>query len=258
MEVRILGAHQTEMGEARPTSLLIDGRLAIDAGSLCAALTLTEQLGLKAVLVTHHHYDHVKDLPMIGLNLAYLGCLDVYGSGALFEVLSTHLLDGQLYPNFLEWPPGRPSLRFNRIEEYRPFDAAGYSVLAVPVSHSVPAVGFQVTSPEGRRLFFTGDTGGGLSPCWEHVAPDLLVTEMTFSAEMRDRARQKMHLSPPQLAVELEGFRRAKGYLPRVLLVHLDRAREPEVASEVAAIARDLDASITLGREGMTVTVQGR
>lgn len=255
MEVRILGAHQTEIGEARPTSLLIDGLLAIDAGSLCSALALPDQLRLKAVLVTHHHYDHVKDLPMIGLNLAYLGSLEVYGTGVLFEALSTHLLDGQLYPNFLEWPTGRPSLRFNRIEEHRPFDAAGYSILAVPVPHSVPAVGFQVTSPGGRRLFFTGDTGGGLSHCWEHVAPDLLVTEMTFTGDMRDRARQKMHLSPPQLAAELAGFRRAKGYVPRVLLVHLDPARESEVAAEVAGIARDLDASINLAREGMTVTV---
>lgn len=255
MEVRILGAHQTETGEARPTSLLIDGLLAIDAGSLCSGLELPDQVRLKAVLVTHHHYDHVKDLPMIGLNLAYRGCLEVYGTGVLFETLSTHLLDGQLYPNFLEWPPGRPSLRSHRIEEYRPFDAAGYSVLAVPVPHSVPAVGFQVTSPGGRRLFFTGDTGGGLSPCWEHVAPDLLITEMTFVGEMQDRARQKGHLSPPQLAAELAGFRQAKGYLPRVVLVHLDQAREAEVAAEVAGIARELEASITLGREGMTVNV---
>ncbi len=255
MEVRILGAHQTEIGDARPTALVIDGLLAVDAGSLCSGLTLPDQRRLKALLITHQHYDHVKDLPMIGLNLAYHGCLEVYGTGALFEALSTHLLDGQLYPNFLDWPPGRPSLRFNRIEEYGRFDVEGYSVLALPVPHSVPSVGFQVTSPGGGSLFFTGDTGGGLSHCWQHIAPDLLVTELTFPGAMEDLARRKTHLSPPQLKAELLDFRRAKGYVPRVLLIHLDPAQEAAVASEVAGIARDLDASITLGREGMTVTV---
>ena len=257
MEVRILGAHQTEVGDAKPTAVLIDGRLAIDAGSLCT-LGLPEQRRLESLLLTHQHYDHVKDLPMIGLNLAYHGCLEVYGTGALFEVLSSHLLDGQLYPNFLEWPEGRPSLRFNRIEQYRRFDLPGYSVLALPVPHSVPSVGFLVTSPAGGSLFFTGDTGGGLAHCWEHAAPDLLVTEMTFPGAMEDRARRSMHLSPPQLAAELRGFRRARGYLPQVLLVHLDASRGPELEAEVAGIARELGASIVLGREGMTVTVRGR
>ncbi len=258
MQVRILGAHQTEIGDDRPTSLVIDGLLGLDAGSLCSGLSLADQRRLKALLVTHQHYDHVKDLPLIGLNLAYHGCLQIYGTGALFEAISPRLMDGQLYPDFRQWPPGRPSFQLHLIEEYRSFEVEGFRVLPVPVPHSVPAVGFQVTAPEGPSLFYTGDTGGGLRHCWEHVAPDLLITEMTFPGAMEDLARQKMHLSPPQLAAELMDFRRAKGYVPPVLLIHLDLARESEVVSEVAAMARELGVSITLGREGMAVTVQRR
>lgn len=255
MQIRILGAHQTEAGDCKPTGLLIDGLLAVDAGSLCSGLSLAEQRRLKALLVTHQHYDHVKDLPMIGLNLAYHARLEVYGTGALFEAITPRLLDGQLYPNFLEWPPEEPSLRFHRIEEYRLFDVEGYSVLALPVPHSVPGVGFQVASPEGRSVFFTGDTGGPLTHCWEHIAPDLLITEMTFSGGLEDLARRKMHLSPGQLREELLGFRAVKGYIPPVLLLHLEAAREAGLASDMASLARELGASITLAREGMTVTV---
>ncbi len=255
MHVRILGAHQTEIGDSRPTALVIDGMLAIDAGSLCSGLSLADQRRLKALLLTHQHYDHVKDLPMIGLNLAYHGCLEVYGTRALFEAVSPRLLDGQLYPRFLEWPPERPSLRFIQVEEYGRFEVQGYSVLALPVPHSVPGVGFQVTSRDGRSLFFTGDTGGGLAGLWGRIAPDLLITEMTFPGGMEDLARQKMHLTPRQLREELVDFRRVKGYVPRVLLLHLDPAHEAGMASDVAGIARDLDAAITLAHEGMEVTV---
>jgi ribonuclease BN (tRNA processing enzyme) len=40
----------------------VDDVLALDAGGLTSSLALSEQLGLKAVLITHRHYDHVKVL----------------------------------------------------------------------------------------------------------------------------------------------------------------------------------------------------
>ena len=255
MEVRILGAHVTEIAGAKPTALVINGTLALDAGSLCSGLTLHDQRKLKAVLITHYHYDHVKDLPMIGMNFAYHGCLDVYGTTTVLEALSTHLLDGKLYPNFLKWPDLQPALNFIRLEEYERISIDGYGVMAFPVPHGVPSVGFQVTSPEGKSLFFTGDTAGGLSACWEHVSPELLITELSWPQEMEAWARRTTHLSPQLLRRELLEFRKLKGYVPRTVLIHLDPAHESEVAAEVAEIAQELGASIALGREGMTVSV---
>jgi len=255
MEVRILGSHATEIASAKPTALVIDGTLALDAGSLCSGLNLQDQRRLKAILITHYHYDHVKDLPMIGMNFAYHGCLDVYGTAAVFEALSTHLLDGKLYPNFLEWPESQPALNFITVEEHERISIEGYSVMALSVPHGVPTMGFQVTSPEGRSLFFTGDTAGGLSGCWEHVSPELFITEMSWPQEMEACARRTTHLSPQLLRTELVEFCKLKGYVPRTVLIHLDPAHESEVDAEVAEIAQQLGASITLGREGMTVSV---
>jgi ribonuclease BN (tRNA processing enzyme) len=255
MEVRILGAHATEIADAKPTALVIDGTLALDAGSLCSSLTLLDQRKLKAILITHHHYDHVKDLPMIGMNFAHYGSLDVYSTAAVFETLSTHLLDGQLYPNFREWPELQPALNLIKLEEYQRVTVAGYGVEALPVPHGVPAVGFHITSPEGKSLFFTGDTAGGLSGCWSHISPEVLITEMTWPQEMEASAKRTTHLSPQLLRTDLVEFRRLKGYLPRIVLIHLDPARESQVAAEVAEVAHELGASITLGWEGMTVSV---
>src|SRR5579859_5818797 len=68
VQVRIVGSHQSEAVDQHYTGLLIDGWLAIDAGSLASGLTLDEQLAVTDVLVTHQHWDHVKDLGGFGFN----------------------------------------------------------------------------------------------------------------------------------------------------------------------------------------------
>lgn len=253
MEVEILGAHTTEIAGAKPSALIIDEVLALDAGSLCSSLTLSAQQKLKAVLLTHHHYDHVRDIPNIAMNLSYLGVLEVYSTPVVFEVLSTHLLDGKMYPEFLRWPEEQPAVRFTTIEPYEPTNIAGYSVLAIPVPHSVPTVGFQVTSPQGNRLFYTGDTGTGLSTCWQYISPDLIITETSLPNRMEDWARKVGHLTPLLLKTELLKFHQIKGYLPTTLIVHLNPSLESEIEAEVSEMARELEANITLGREGMKI-----
>ncbi|MFC1926030.1 MBL fold metallo-hydrolase [Chloroflexota bacterium] len=251
MEVELLGAHMTEMAGAKMSSLVIDEIIALDAGSICSSLPLSAQQKLKAVLLTHHHYDHVRDIPTIAMNLSYLGVLEVYSTPLVFEILSTYLLDGKMYPNFIKWPEEQPAIRFTTIEPYETINIAGYNVLAIPVPHSVPTVGFQVTSPQGKRLFYTGDTGVGLSECWKHVSPDLLITEISLPQKMEDWARKVGHLTPHLLKTELLKFRQIKGYLPTTLVVHLNPSHESEIQTEVAEVARELEADITLGREGM-------
>ena len=80
MRVRVLGAHNLEAAGARHTCFLIDGVLAVDAGSLASSLTLEEQGGIRALLITHQHFDHVRDLPTLGLTTLDDGkTIDLYG-----------------------------------------------------------------------------------------------------------------------------------------------------------------------------------
>ena len=250
MEIEVLGAHMTEIAAAKPTALLVDGVLALDAGSLCSSLSFPAQQKLKAILITHCHYDHVRDIPTIAMNIYRQGSLEVYLNSHTYEVLSTHLLDGQMYPNFLEQPPDNPALRFVTLEPYRPVDIGGYTVLAVPVPHSVPTVGYQLSAQGSKSLFYTGDTGGGLSACWEHVSPDLLITEVSMPRRMERLARETMHLTPGSLREELLRFRHMKGYVPATVLIHVNPFLADEIETEVTELAEELGASITLGHEG--------
>jgi ribonuclease BN (tRNA processing enzyme) len=257
MEVHILGAHNIETRETRLTSLLIDGVLAIDAGGLTSALSLPQQEKIKAILLSHHHFDHTRDLVTVGFNAAlWQGCIEVYASRRTLDVLIPCLLDGKIYANLLEYPnKERPSLLLKTIEPHRRETIGGYEVLALPVKHNVPTVGYQVTSQDGKSLFYTSDTGPGLSHCWQHVSPHVLITETCGPNEFTGELARAGHLSPQLLGEELSQFHKLKGYLPRVIVIHIAPPYEQRVREEVAQVAEELGADISLGYEDMKVTL---
>jgi len=252
MDIHILGAHNCESQKSRLISLLIDEVLAIDAGSLTSNLSFEAQQKLKAVLLTHQHYDHVRDIPALGMNF-YLekATINVYATQPVYDALSTHLLNGELYPKFLERPENKPTIRFTIIEPGKSEQIAGYSILALPVNHSIPTVGYQVTSPDGKAVFYTGDSGPGLTDCWKHISPQLLIAEVTASDRFKEPAGNGGHLTPTLLKQELITFRELKGYLPRVITVHMSPGLETEIAAEIATVAAELNSPITLAYEGM-------
>ncbi len=258
MEIQILGAHLAELKGARLTSLLIDGVLVVDAGGLTSALSLPEQKKIKTVLLTHHHFDHTRDLVTLAANAGYYWRrqLVVYALRYTLDIVTNCLLDGKIYTNFLEYPSKeKPTLILEAIEPYSRKTIAGYDVLAVPVKHSVPAVGYQITSSDGKSLFYTGDTTVGISDCWQHVSPQLLITEVAGPNKYGDWLKKAGHLCAGFLREELIQFRRLKGYLPRVIVIHIGNPYEQEIKEEVAQVAQELEADISLGYEDMKITL---
>ncbi len=256
MEIHILGAHLSEVRGARLSSLLIDGTLAIDAGCITSALSLPEQERIRAVLLTHHHFDHTRDLITLTANAGYYWQrqLVVHGLQHTLDVIKAYLFDGTMYMNFLQYPTmERPSLVLETIEPRETYIIAGYTVKAVPVKHSVPSVGYQITSPDSKSVFYTGDATVGLSDCWQHVSPQLIITEVTGPNRHQDWLKKVGHLCAAFLKEELAEFRRLKQYLPSVIVTHIGNPYEEEIREEVAQIARDLETDLVVGHEDMKV-----
>jgi len=238
MNIQLLGVHNCESQNTKFISLLIDDTLAIDAGGLTSSLSFPAQQKLKAILLTHQHYDHIRDVPAIAMNFYLCGAtINIYSTQPVYNALTTYLLDGKLYPKFLE--------------HYQTAQIEGYSILAVRVNHAVPTVGYQITSPDGKIVFYTGDTGPGLAGCWENVSPQLLITEVTATNKYEEFAKESGHLTPSLLKQELTSFRKLKGYLPQVVVVHMNPDMEGEIETEIATVAKALNSSITLAHEGM-------
>jgi ribonuclease BN (tRNA processing enzyme) len=254
MKVEILGAHNIVSRDSRNISILIDDILAIDAGSLAASLSFAAQQKLRAVLITHQHLDHTRDIPALGMNFyLFESSLDIYATTATFEAIKPRLLDDVLYPDYTQKPPEKPSLRFKMVQAGREESISGYRVLPVPVQHAVPAMGYQVTSPGGKKVFYSADTGPGLADCWRQIRPDLLFIEVTALNEYIDFARKTGHLTPSLLQPELESFREINGYLPQIVTLHTNPLDEKGIRAELDVVARALNTDIKIGREGMRI-----
>lgn len=257
MIIRVLGAHNAESRDTKLVSFLIDDVLAVDAGSLASELTFSEQEKIKAILLSHGHYDHIRGVPAFAFNNPD-HTTGVFATSHTLKILSSHLIDGVIYPKFTKKIPfflEKPSLNFVEIEPFTPVDIEGYQVLALPVNHTISTVGFEITAKDGKKLFYTGDTGSGLLALWEHVSPDLIIVDVTFPNRLENRAINSAHLCPKLLKKELKEFRRVKKYFPQIILIHLSPKLEEEIKKEVKEVAKELKITIGIAHEGDKITV---
>jgi ribonuclease BN (tRNA processing enzyme) len=256
LKIRFLGAHNSESATAGLMSILVDDRLVLDAGSMASRLSFDEQVELKAILVSHAHYDHIRDIPALAMNLLLrnTGCT-VYSIPEVLESLAAHLMDGVIYPDFRQRPAADPTIRLVNLEPLRTTTIEGYRVLPVPVNHSLPCVGYQVTAPGGAVLFYTGDTGPGLESCWRKIMPQLLIVELTASERFRELMMKVGHMTPGLLRQELGVFKDIHGYLPRIVVAHISPTVAADIATELVEVERALSISITIASEGLELTL---
>jgi Cft2 family RNA processing exonuclease len=251
MIIRFLGTHNAESKSTRLVSFLIDDVLAVDAGSLVSELTFPEQKKIRAILLSHGHYDHIRAVPAFAFNNSDR-TTKVIATPKTLEILSSHLIDGVVYPKFTSEASflQRATIKLVPVEFLKVQRIEGYEVRALPVRHNLDGVGFEVTSGDGKTLFYTGDTGPGLSPVWDKVSPQLIITDLTWPNTLADAAKDAGHLCPEMLREELTEFHRIKGYLPKVVAIHTSPHHEPEIEREVREVAKSLGTSIDIAHEG--------
>jgi ribonuclease BN (tRNA processing enzyme) len=254
--IRFLGAHNAESKITKLASILIDDIIALDAGSLTSELSFPEQEKIKAIFLTHGHYDHIRQVPSFAFNNA-CETTKVFGLPKTLEILSTHLVDGIIYPDFSVNNPvcETQTLKLEEIEHYKPIDIEGYQILAVPVKHTIDAAGFEITSKEGKKLFYSGDTGPGISDIWNHISPDLILIEVTFPDKLERVANNSIHLCPKFLYEELKELQKIKGVIPKIMILHMTPKYEREIKKEVREVANKLNIKIDFAKEGNRITL---
>ena len=258
MQVRVLGAHNLESRHTKHTCFLVDGVLAVDAGSLASTLSAEEQAGIEAVLLTHRHFDHVRDLPTLALaTMESSGTISVYGLPETIDEVAPRLVDGVLYPDFTKrMTEEGPKVRFSPVEDGQDFRHGPYQVRAHSVPHSAPCIGYVVSGQDGCAFTYTGDCGGGLLPFFlDPAQPSTLFVEVTYRDGMVDQARATSHLTPGLLAAELEEGMNSGAAIPHIMVVHRDARYESDIERELKAVSQRLEVNITLASEDMVVEI---
>ncbi len=256
MHVRIIGAHSLDSKYAHHNCFLIDEHVAVDAGSIMSALAADEQERIEAVLLTHHHFDHCRDLPTLALNNRDAGrTVQVHGEPPALRTTNTLLLDGRIYTDATRVPePGvSPPLSLRPFAVDETHELLGYRVSAVRVDHPVPTMGY-IVSAGGLSVGFSGDTGGALMGFFAHATPpDVLLIDVKLPERMRDEAERQRHMTPGMLRQELLAAKEAGIALPRLLAVHRSLREESELLRELAELQTELNVDLEPGYEDMVI-----
>ncbi len=240
MKLTILGC-SGGIGSGRHTTCLkLDDDVLIDAGTGITTLSLDELLAIDHVFLTHAHLDHVLGLPLL---LDTVGekrttPVIVYALPEVLEVLSTHMFNWQLWPDFREIPTAEaPWVRFEPLRLGHPVSLGARTLTALPANHVVPACGIQVSGASGS-LVFSGDT----TRCSPFIAalntiPDLrhLIIETSFENALAEIAALSKHHWPDSLAAELQDLH----VRPTVWITHLKPGNEAAIMEELRAAAPD-------------------
>jgi ribonuclease BN (tRNA processing enzyme) len=237
VKIRVLGGFGGESLDCRMTCLLINDRIALDAGSLSQCLAIEEMVQVHSILLTHSHMDHTNSLPFFIENVygKSNGAIRLHSSPATIYAIRKYLFNNATWPDFTRLPNHLlPAVQFEELADEVPLELDGVSFTPIPVDHLVPTQGFLLRQGNASMLW-SSDTGP-TTRFWEvaNQTPDLAAVciDVSFDNGLQEIADVSLHLTPRTLEVELRKLERK---VP-VLLHHLKPPCVARIHEEVKAL----------------------
>lgn len=260
MKVRVLGCYGADFYEERrgkairynPSGFLINQSVAIDAGTLCGALTLPELTRIRYVFLSHAHLDHIQSLPFLAETL--FGKIQhpvvIVSIAEVIEVLRRHFFNDHLWPDFTRLPtPENRILSYQVIPVGKSVEVEGLKVTAIHVSHIVPAVGF-IIEDGPSAIVYSGDTWK-TDELWK-VASQIenlkaIFVESSFPDQFSELAMVSGHLTPQLTFQEFKKLNRPD--LP-LYIYHIKPPYLDEIRKQVKGLGNK---AIRLLRDGQVL-----
>lgn len=243
MNIRILGCSGGKTIERAPTSFLIDDRLLIDAGTVLNKLDKYELLNIDSLLLTHAHFDHISDLPFMALTFLEEkeNKFNVYASEDTTEWVFSHILNNKIWPDlFAVSKENSGVLNWNTFNHLETFHSGNYSILSIPVNHSVPTNGF-IIDDGVNSLAFTGDTYI-TDEFWEYCNRienlKAIIVDVCLPNEYLDTAEKVLHLTPNTLSEELKKLRSGE---ITIFITHIKPALRDTIIEQIELVDTALD-----------------
>ncbi|MDH3253891.1 MAG: 3',5'-cyclic-nucleotide phosphodiesterase [Acidobacteriota bacterium] len=237
MRLEVLGSYGGESLECRMTCLLVNDRVALDAGSLTQGLSVERQRKVEAIVLTHSHMDHTCSLPFFVENVygRSRDAVDIHAGASTTYAIRKNLFNNASWPDFTRLPNNLlPSVQFKILEQGIPVVLGDVRFTPFPVDHLVPTFGY-VIEYGGSTLVWSSDTGPTVR-LWElaNSVPGLkaVFLDTSFDNSLQQIADLSLHLTPRTMSEELKKLERD---VP-VYLHHLKPPCIEQIRAEVAAI----------------------
>jgi ribonuclease BN (tRNA processing enzyme) len=234
MRLQVLGGFGGESRDCRMTCLLVNGSIALDAGSLSQVLSIERQVEVHSILLSHSHMDHTNSLPFFIENVYGKSerPIEIHASEATVYAIRKYLFNNATWPDFTRLPNHLlPAMRFTEFESEVPLTIDGVTFTPIPVDHLVPTHGFLIEQ-DGVAVLWSSDTGP-TQRLWEvaNRTPNLkaVCIETSFDNSLQEVADISLHLTPRTLEIEL---RKLQKRVP-ILVHHLKPPCVEKIHEEV-------------------------
>ncbi len=243
MEVTLLGTGSALPSPERVQSgvLVADGpdSMLVDCGSGVVhrmARSGVDHRDISTVLLTHHHLDHVADLP----TLVKARVLEGRTEFRIVGPPGTETLADRIF--VLDGLDERADID---VEEFArgtdPFEVAGMHVHALSTQHTEASHAYRI----GDRLVISGDTPPEPAVFALADGAHTLVHECGYPDGMENEG----HTTPAGLLAGIENIQ-----LERLVLTHLFPAAE-RAAEDILGSMQTTDVSVELGEDGMVLAI---
>ena len=218
------------------SSYVVDGILAIDAGSLGWFADLDRQRAIRHIFLTHAHLDHVCGLPTFLENVyeTHADAPQLLAIESTMVSLQNHLFNNVLMPDFVALSKViHPFLQCRTIEVGIPNEIGPHIVTAFYVEHVIPTVGYLID--DGRSavaiLTDTAPVSHVIDNLLKHPRLKAIFLEASFPSEFIALAEVSQHHTVGQFLAER---RRIPESVP-LYAIHVKPRFYDRIAAEIVA-----------------------
>lgn len=238
MNIDILGCSGGIGRGLKTTTMLIDNDLLLDAGTGVELLTMEKMLQIRHILITHAHLDHVAGLPLMLATIfdRHQHPVSVYALPEVIAALRNHVFNWTMWPDYTQLPEQQPIVNFTELRTGDHIHIGGRRITALPANHPSPTIGYLIQDNNGS-FAFSGDSGENpdIWPILNKEQPDLLIIDVSFTDEVGELAKLSGHLTPSQLAGQLQQLE----YKPRIEITHLKPGFEDTIMRQCRKLLPD-------------------
>lgn len=208
------------------------------------------------ILFSHFHWDHLLGIPFFAplfmdSTLRFHSHAPV---GSLHATLSA-LMSPPFFPLAFDAAAAAKELR--QFTAYSPFEIGPFLIRSFPLRHPQGCSGFRIEC-HGQIVVYATDFEHGAvesdAILQEHASgADLFIADAQYTPEEYSQRAGWGHstwLEAAKIA--------AQAKVKRLILFHHDPLRDDDSLSRIVSLARDLFASTDAGREGTTISTDGR